>query len=171
MHFFDIVNALSGQQYSKVYGVSHNRNESQRDRIASMVLYNGGLIASYYHAFSGPGLFEQTTINLVYDLARVEIEGWIPLKGTVKALVNEKSKEQLKSIPGFISFSALNSLHTNQLIFKILFLISDTSLLTSKSKSFVIWVSDISCLLSLRPILHSYSQISRISETLTSYLG
>lgn len=101
VHFFDIVNALSGQQYSKVYGVSHNRNESQRDRMAAMVLYNEGLIASYYHAFSGPGLFEQTTINLAYDLARVEIEGWIPLKGTMKALVNEESKEQLKSIPGW----------------------------------------------------------------------
>lgn len=101
VHFFDIVNALSGQQYSKVYGVSNSRNESQRDRMAAMVLYNDGLIANYYHAFSGPGLFEQTTISLAYDLARVEIEGWIPLKGTVKAMVNEESKEQLKSIPGW----------------------------------------------------------------------
>ena len=71
VHFFDIINALSGQQYSKVYGTSHSRNESQRDRVAAMVLYNDGLIANYYHAFSGPGFFEQTTIELVYDLARV----------------------------------------------------------------------------------------------------
>jgi predicted dehydrogenase len=101
VHFFDIVNALGGQRYSKVYGCSHSRNESQRDRVAAMVLYNEGLIASYYHAFSGPGLFEQTTIHLTYDLARVEIEGWMPMKGTIKALVNEQSKEQLKSIPGW----------------------------------------------------------------------
>ena len=101
VHFFDIVNALSGQKYSKVCGLSHHRNESQRDRMAAMVLYNEGLIANYYHAFSGPGLFEQTTINLVYDLARVEIEGWIPLNGTIKALVNEQSKEQLKAVPGW----------------------------------------------------------------------
>nr|WP_294929381.1 Gfo/Idh/MocA family oxidoreductase [uncultured Flavobacterium sp.] len=101
VHFFDIVKALSGQQYSKVYGVSDNRNESQRDRVAAMVLYNEGLIANYYHAFSGPGLFEQTTIHLAYDLARVEVEGWIPLKGTIKAIVNEQSKEELKKIPGW----------------------------------------------------------------------
>lgn len=101
VHFFDIVNALSDQHYTTVYGCSDRRNDSQRDRVSSMVLYNDGLIASYYHAFSGPGLFEQTNINLVYDLARVEIEGWMPLKGTVKALVNEQSKEALKSIPGW----------------------------------------------------------------------
>jgi len=101
VHFFDIVNALSGQQYTKVYGTSTHRNESQHDRVSAMVSYNDGLIASYYHAFSGPGLFEQTTINLVYDLARVEIEGWMPMKGTVKALVNKQTKEELKSIPGW----------------------------------------------------------------------
>lgn len=101
VHFFDIVNALSGQQYTKVYGTSHQRNELQRDRVAAMVLYNEGLIASYYHAFSGPGLFEQTTINLAYDLARVEIEGWMPMKGTMKAMVNEQTKEQLNGIPGW----------------------------------------------------------------------
>jgi predicted dehydrogenase len=101
VHFFDIVNALSGQQYSEVYGCSDWRNQSQRDRVAAMVKYNEGLIASYYHAFSGPGLFEQTTIMLAYDLARVEIQGWMPMNGTVKAMVNAQTKEQLNAIPGW----------------------------------------------------------------------
>jgi predicted dehydrogenase len=101
VHFFDIINALSDEHYTEVYGCSHPRNESQRDRVAALVLYNDGLIANYYHAFSGPGFFEQTTINLVYDLARIEIEGWIPLKGNIKAMVNQQSKQQLESIPGW----------------------------------------------------------------------
>jgi predicted dehydrogenase len=101
VHFFDIVNALSDQQYRDVYGCADARNESQRDRVAAMVKYDDGLIAHYYHAFSGPGIFEQTTIHLAYDLARVGIEGWIPLKGTLKAIVNPDIKEQLQAIPGF----------------------------------------------------------------------
>ena len=101
VHFFDIVHALSNQQYKEVYGCSHQRNELQRDRMAAMVLYDDGLIGDYYHAFSGPGFFEQTTIHLAYDLARVEIEGWMPLKGTLKALVNDQIKEQLQNIPGW----------------------------------------------------------------------
>lgn len=101
VHFFDIINALGRQKYTEVYGCSVQRNEKQRDRVSAMVLYNEGLIASYYHAFSGPGFFEQTTINLTYDLARIEIEGWIPMKGTLTALVNPAVREQLKSLPGW----------------------------------------------------------------------
>ncbi len=101
VHFFDIVNMLSNQQYTEVCGMSDARNESQRDRVAAMVKYDQGLIASYYHAFSGPGIFEETTIELVYDLARFEIKGWMPLSGTVKAMVNDGMKNQLGNLPGW----------------------------------------------------------------------
>jgi predicted dehydrogenase len=101
VHFFDIVNGLSGQHYQQVFGCSHDRNASQRDQVAAMVLYDDGLIGSYYHSFSGPGFFEETTIQLAYDLARVEIKGWMPMKGTVKAMVNNQSKESLGNIPGW----------------------------------------------------------------------
>ena len=111
VHFFDIVNAIGNQEYIEVYGCTDNRNENQRDRMAAMVLYNEGLIASYYHAFSGPGLFEQTTMHLAYDLARIEIEGWMPMKGTVKALVNGQGKVQLESLPGW-TITELGELNT-----------------------------------------------------------
>ncbi|WP_164515318.1 Gfo/Idh/MocA family protein [Flavobacterium ustbae] len=101
VHFFDIINALGGQKREKVCGVSHDRNEQQRDRVSALVLYNEGLIASYYHAFSGPGFFEQTTIELAYDLARIEIEGWMPMKGKLKVLVNSDTRPFLKNIPGW----------------------------------------------------------------------
>lgn len=101
VHFFDIINALGKERYKEVWGTSHARNDSQRDRVAAMVRYDGGLIASYYHAFAGPGFFEQTTISLAYDLARVEINGWMPLKGTLKALVSAHTKPMLESLPGW----------------------------------------------------------------------
>lgn len=100
VHFFDIVNALTSQQVSKVFGCSHNRNNRQQDQVSAMVLYDDGLIASHYHSFSGPGFFEQTTLRLMYDLAKIEIEGWIPMKGTIKALANQVTKNKLQLIPG-----------------------------------------------------------------------
>ena len=111
VHFFDIVNALGGQKFTEVHGVSHKRNKNQRDRVSAMVLYDDGLIADYYHAFSGPGFFEQTTIHLTYDLARIEIEGWMPMKGTVKAVVQAQSSDAFKSLPGWkeISSKAIGS--------------------------------------------------------------
>jgi predicted dehydrogenase len=100
VHFFDIINALTSQQFSKVYGCSHNRNDRQQDQVSAMVLYDAGLVASHYHSFSGPGFFEQTTLRLMYDLAKIEVEGWIPMKGTIRALVNEATVEKLELIPG-----------------------------------------------------------------------
>jgi len=107
VHFFDIINALTDQKFSKVYGCSHNRNAGQEDQVSAMVLYDGGLIASHYHSFSGPGFFERTTMRLIYDLAKVEIEGWIPMKGRIEALVNKNSKDALGSLPGFVTEKAV----------------------------------------------------------------
>lgn len=100
VHFFDMVNALTTQKYKQVFGCSHSRNEKQEDQVSAMVLYDEGLIASHYHSFSGPGFFEQTTVRLTYDLARVEIEGWIPMKGRVQALMNDPAEAQLTILPG-----------------------------------------------------------------------
>jgi len=99
VHFFDIVNALTNQKVVKVSGCTHNRNEQQEDQVAATVLYDEGLIASHYHSFSGPGFFEQTTISLTYDLARIEVEGWIPMNGKFQALVNKSDKDKLNILP------------------------------------------------------------------------
>ncbi|MCX2476942.1 Gfo/Idh/MocA family oxidoreductase [Pedobacter sp. MC2016-05] len=101
VHFFDIVNSLTKQNFQQVFGASHHRNSKQRDRVAAMVVYDDGLMGSYYHAFSGPGMFEQTTIQLAYDLARIEIEGWMPLKGKIHAMVNNKTKAEISELPGW----------------------------------------------------------------------
>lgn len=101
VHFFDIVNALTNQKVKDVSGFVHQRNAQQQDQVSATVLYSEGLIANHYHAFSGPGFFEQTTLRLTYDLARIEIEGWVPMKGKFKALVNPEIKAALGALPGF----------------------------------------------------------------------
>ena len=68
--------------------------------MAATVTYSDGLIASHYHAFSGPGFFEQTTIRLTFDLARIEVEGWVPMKGRFQALINKLDKDKLSILPG-----------------------------------------------------------------------
>jgi len=100
VHFFDVINALTNEKVTEVYACAHNRNEKQQDQVSAMILYDQGLIASHYHSFSGPGFFEQTTIRLMYDLAKVEIKGWMPMKGSIKVLVNDPDKKKLNCIPG-----------------------------------------------------------------------
>ncbi len=99
VHFFDLADHLSRATPVKVGGVAARRKEGQLDRVQATVLYDNGLVASHYHAFSTPGFFEETTIRLVYDLARIELTGWIPLRGQLTALVASDDESTLDALP------------------------------------------------------------------------
>ena len=98
-HFFDLINHISGSEPQQVTGTETNRNSKLTDRVLANVKYKNGLLATFYHSFTRPGIFEDTSIRLIYDLAQIEIGGWIPLLGKVKALVNDNSMEELSRLP------------------------------------------------------------------------
>jgi len=101
VHFIDLVHFLAPANVLAVNGLKHSRNPQQEDQIMANVLYEGGLIATHYHSFARPGFFETTTIKLAYDLADIELQGWIPLWADVKVLVNAQNKQTLLSNPFF----------------------------------------------------------------------
>jgi predicted dehydrogenase len=101
VHFIDLVHFIYPSKYLKVNGLKHNRNAFQEDQIMANVLYENGLIATHYHSFARPGFFETTDIKLSFDIADIQLHGWIPLTADVKVLVNGKSKEMLLSNPLF----------------------------------------------------------------------
>lgn len=107
VHFIDLVHFFAPAKILRVNGLKHNRNARQEDQVMANVVYEGGLIATHYHAFSRPGFFEITRIKLAYDLADMELQGWIPLSGTVKALLNPQTKAALLASPFFKATSAL----------------------------------------------------------------
>ena len=65
------------------------------------VQYDTGLLADHYHSFGVPGFFEQTTIRLGYDLARIELNGWIPLRGRTTARGAAGTVEAFERLPNF----------------------------------------------------------------------
>lgn len=101
VHFIDLVHFISPSKYKMVNGLKHDRNAFQEDQIMANVLYENGLIATHYHSFARPGFFETTDIKLSFDIADIQLHGWIPLTADVKVLVNGKSKEMLLSNPLF----------------------------------------------------------------------
>jgi predicted dehydrogenase len=101
VHFIDLVNACTPAPPARVDGLAVRRNARQEDRVMATVLYEDGLVASHYHAFSRPGFFERTSLWFVFDLAQVEVEGWIPMAGRVTALVSPETEPALGRLPGF----------------------------------------------------------------------
>lgn len=100
VHFIDLVHYLSPQPFQSVTGGAHRRNPQQEDIVIANVIYPDGLVATHYHSFTRPGFFEITTIRLGFDLAEIDIEGWIPLSGQITALVNAETKAKLTLLPG-----------------------------------------------------------------------
>lgn len=100
VHFIDIISSLTDQKPCQITGGSSFRNERQEDQVMASVIYDKGLITTHYHQFAYPGFFETTSIRLAYDLAVIDLEGWIPLKGRIRALVNSSTKKDLLALPG-----------------------------------------------------------------------
>ena len=101
VHFIDIVHACAATPVQRVDGVRVQRNPQQTDRMMATVVYEDGLVATHYHAFMRPTIFEKTSMRFVFDLAQLDVDGWIPLSGQVTALVHSENRPALAHLPDF----------------------------------------------------------------------
>ncbi len=101
VHFIDLVHFFTPARPEKVNGLSCPSKKNHENPVLADILYDNGLMATHYHAFSRPGFFEETTIRMIYDLAQIELKGWIPLSGIVTALTNSKTIKDLQQLYNF----------------------------------------------------------------------
>ncbi|MBC7884901.1 MAG: Gfo/Idh/MocA family oxidoreductase [Saprospiraceae bacterium] len=134
VHFIDIVHFISPAKLVAAHGFKHDRNPEQEDQIMANVLYEGGLFTTHYHSFARPGFFESTTIKLSYDIADIELHGWIPLWANINVLVNENTKSAILSNPLFKSKSIVPILQATDESRPKGWGISSTSLETNKDE-------------------------------------
>lgn len=102
VHFIDIVIGCTDAEVSSTDGVAIAREDGRIDRMGLTAIFADGLITQQYHAFSRPGFFEETGMRFVFDLAQVDIDGWIPLRGRLTALVNPENLVALQRMPGLV---------------------------------------------------------------------
>ncbi len=110
VHFLDIVNSVVAVQggdpaRAAVEGWASRRADGREDRVLAVVQHaaHGGTpgpLATHVHAFTRPGAFERTTMRFTFALAEVDVDGWVPLAGTVRALVGPGADADLARLPG-----------------------------------------------------------------------
>ncbi|HEX7071244.1 MAG TPA: Gfo/Idh/MocA family oxidoreductase [Rhodothermales bacterium] len=100
VHFIDLVSGCTDAAPASVDGFAVNRDDGRTDRMGMTVLFGDGLVMTQYHAFARPGFFETTSMRFTFDLADVEVEGWIPLSGRIRALVSARTEDEVRSLPG-----------------------------------------------------------------------
>ncbi len=101
VHFIDLIDACAGRTDVTVSGTSLRRQDGRVDRMALQAQYGDELLVTQYHAFTRPKAFERTRWHFGFEALEVEVEGWIPLSGRVRGLVDEQTLEVLSALPGF----------------------------------------------------------------------
>lgn len=100
VHFIDMVHASGASAPTWVDGIALQREDGLIDRMGFTARYPGDLVVTQMHDFSRPGIFESTDLRFVFDLAQVEVNGWIPLRGRISALASPASIAELEHFPG-----------------------------------------------------------------------
>ena len=106
-HFFDLLASFTHARPADVSGWSHHRSNGLQDTMFALVCYDNGLSVTHHHAFTRPAFFEHTTIRLWYDLAEVELEGWLPISGKILALTNATTEAAVVGLPHFSKIERL----------------------------------------------------------------
>ncbi len=105
VHFIDLAHSLlaPGDAAVEVQGGAVARADGRVDRVWMSAAYASGFVASHFHAFNRPRLFEETTVRFVFERAEVHADGWLPMAGRVRALVRGADDEaMLARLPGLV---------------------------------------------------------------------
>lgn len=95
VHFFDLANWLMGFP-KKALGEKIPRNTTGIvDRVLGTAYHDKDAIVSYYHGFTKPEAFEDTSFSLIFEKAYTRASGWIPIKLTIDAMVNPEIEKYM----------------------------------------------------------------------------
>lgn len=101
VHFIDLIHFYQPSEITAITGMRSVRDNGMEDQVMANVTYADGLIATHYHSFARPKFFETTSIRLSFDLADIDLHGWVPLSGRINVTTDDGGLKQLRALPGF----------------------------------------------------------------------
>lgn len=99
VHFIDVLHGCTDARPVTVEGQSVRRDSGQRDRMAFTAVYEDGTVMSQYHSFARPNFFEETRFRFVFDLAEIDLLGWMPLSGSIRVLGTPERYADVEALP------------------------------------------------------------------------
>lgn len=100
VHFFDIAEGWFGAA-ELVSAGSARRDDGSEDQVWCDVRYASGTVGRFYHGFNQSSRTEHQQWDLICERGRIEMQGWIPLAATIRAIVDEASTRRLLEVfPG-----------------------------------------------------------------------
>lgn len=101
VHFFDMLAYVHPSRPVRLSAHGVSRKPGMEDKVAAVIEHEDGLIATQYHHFFRPTWFERQTFRFGYDLADIDMEGWIPSSLRLRAVVDQERKDKILGLfPG-----------------------------------------------------------------------
>jgi len=100
VHFFDLASWVMGAKATEAFSMGIERKPGMEDRVFAAVKYENDVIGSFWHSFSRPRELETTTFHFAFDLAEIDMIGWIPLELRIWGWTNEDGLCKITSLGG-----------------------------------------------------------------------
>ena len=114
VHFFDLYRYWLGPGNVLSAHAEMRPGNGQEDRVTCLVRHESGALVSHYHGFDQAGAMDRTDHRLVCEMGDLRIDGWIPLRLCVDAVVDEPSTDRLKACCPNAKVTAMKELPADQ---------------------------------------------------------
>lgn len=96
-HFFDLYTYWLGP--GRVISAHTERRDGagMEDRVTCLLRFDSGAVVNHYHGFDQVALMDRTDHRLVCELGDIRVDGWIPLRLTVDAVVDDDTQADLEA--------------------------------------------------------------------------
>ncbi len=97
VHFFDLYAHWLGPGKVLSAHAESRKGTGQEDRVLCTVRHDAGVMVNHYHGFDQIATMDRTAHRIVCEMGDIRVEGWIPMRLTVDAAVDDAGGETLSA--------------------------------------------------------------------------
>ena len=101
VHFFDMFEGWLGA--GEVLSAHRTLREGSgvEEQVQCTVRYGAGQHVNFYHGFTQPSRLDRQEFRILFEHGDITLEEWVPIRGRIRALVNEEQTRTLMDLfPG-----------------------------------------------------------------------
>jgi len=95
VHFFDLFAGWLGPGKVVSAQVCVRPGTIIEDQVQCTVRYGDGVLVNFYHGFTQLGRMDRQELRLIFERGDVRLEEWIPMRATIRAVVDEADTRTL----------------------------------------------------------------------------
>lgn len=101
VHFFDLFAGWLGPGRVVAAQSVARPGSGVEEQVHCTVRYPGDVLVNFYHGFTQPARMDRQELRLLFELGDVTLEEWIPVRATVRAVVDEaRTRRLMELFPG-----------------------------------------------------------------------